>query len=53
MPPGYDWMVALGAAVVIGLGLLYMLRAGPHELLDAAAGDVVVTSSDRTRGVKP
>jgi amino acid transporter len=46
--PWYDnWIVALGTAVVIGLGLIYMAVARPHERGDAAAGDAI-TSGART-----
>jgi amino acid transporter len=42
----YDnWVVALGTAVVIGLGLLYMVVARPHERSDAMAGDAIATSA--------
>jgi amino acid transporter len=38
----YDnWIVALGTAVVIGLGVLYMAVARPHERGEAAAGDAI------------
>lgn len=36
----YDnWIVALGTAVVLALGLLYLVIAHPHERSDAPAGD--------------
>lgn len=40
--PWYDnWIVALGTAVVIGLGLIYMAVARPHERGGVAAGDAI------------
>ncbi|WP_051706913.1 APC family permease [Nocardioides aequoreus] len=44
--PWYDnWIVALGTAVVLGLGWLYLAVGRPHERSDAAHGDAVPTSS--------
>lgn len=44
--PWYDnWIVALGAAVVIGLGWLYLAVGRPHERSEAVHGDAVPTRS--------
>lgn len=52
--PWYDnWIVALGTAVVIGLGLLYMMAARPHEQGDAAAGDAIGSSARDHEGAAP
>ena len=40
--PWYDnWIVAVGAAIVLGVGLLYMLLARPYRRSDAAHGDAI------------
>lgn len=41
----YDnWIVALGTAIVLALGLLYLTIARPHERSDAVAGDAIPTT---------
>lgn len=40
--PWYDnWIVSLGAAIVIGVGLLYMAIGKPHERGGGLAGDAI------------
>jgi amino acid transporter len=47
--PWYDnYIVVLSAAVVIGVGLLYMLIAKPHLRKDAPHGDAIHNGADRT-----
>jgi amino acid transporter len=46
--PWYDnYIVVLSAAVVIGVGLLYMLIAKPHLRKDAPHGDAIHNGADR------
>jgi hypothetical protein len=41
----YDkWVVLLGAAIVVGGGLLYMLAARPYRRSDAPSGDAIATA---------
>ena len=35
------WIVVIGCAIVIGVGLAYMLLGRPYERSDAPAGDAV------------
>ncbi len=47
--PWYDnAIVVLGTAVVIGLGLLYLVSGTPHERSDAAHGDAIDRSTIRS-----
>jgi amino acid transporter len=40
--PWYDnWIVAVGAVIVVGVGLVYMLAARPYQHSDAAHGDAI------------
>jgi hypothetical protein len=41
--------VALGTAVVIGLGLVYMFVAKPHERGSTAAGDAITAAPEQAR----
>ena len=44
--PWYDnWIVVLGAVLVLGVGLLYMLAAKPYRHSDAPAGDAIETAN--------
>lgn len=44
--PWYDnWLVALSAAVGLGIGAVYMVAARPYERSDAIAGDAVEGAS--------
>ncbi len=44
--PWYDnWIVLLGAALVLGAGLLYLLVARPYRHSDAPAGDAIETAN--------
>lgn len=47
--PWFDnWIVSLGAAIVIGIGLLYMALGRPHERGGGLAGDATAAPQDRT-----
>ena len=47
--PWYDnWIVSLGAVIVIGIGLLYMTIGQPHEKGGGLAGDAIPARDERS-----
>ncbi|MDN4162997.1 APC family permease [Nocardioides abyssi] len=52
--PWYDnWLVALSAAIGVGIGGLYLVLARPHERSDALAGDAIPAPVDSDRPSPP
>lgn len=46
--PWYDnYLVLLSAAIVVGVGLLYLFLGNPHDRSDAPHGDAIEMGSKR------